>query len=74
MVPPQYDAMVAKLIVHAPTRERAIERQRRALGELVIEGIKTNADEQMRIISTPKFRGGQFGTSFIEEFECQKTT
>ncbi|MDR3301030.1 MAG: acetyl-CoA carboxylase biotin carboxylase subunit [Spirochaetaceae bacterium] len=67
MVPPYYDSLVAKLIVHSPTRERAIERMNRALGELCIEGIVTNRDEQMNIINHPVFRSGKFGTSFIEE-------
>jgi acetyl-CoA carboxylase biotin carboxylase subunit len=65
-VPPHYDSMVAKLIVHAPTRERALNRMDRALGELVIEGIKTNKEEQRRIINEETFRSGLFGTSYYE--------
>ena len=66
-VPPHYDSMVAKLIVHAPTRARALDRMGRALGELVIEGIKTNKDEQRRIIGEKVFRSGVFGTSYYEQ-------
>jgi acetyl-CoA carboxylase biotin carboxylase subunit len=68
-VPPYYDAMVAKLIVHSWTREAAIARMNRALNELHIEGIKTNRDEQITIINHPVFKSGKFGTSFIEELE-----
>jgi acetyl-CoA carboxylase biotin carboxylase subunit len=64
--PPYYDSMAAKLIVHAPTRNRALDRMDRALGELVIEGITTNRDEQRRIINEPVFRSGVFGTSYYE--------
>ncbi|MDR2521429.1 MAG: acetyl-CoA carboxylase biotin carboxylase subunit, partial [Spirochaetaceae bacterium] len=66
-VPPYYDAMVAKLIVHDATRERAIVRMDRCLGELRIDGIETNAREQRSIINHPVFRSGVFGTSFYEE-------
>jgi acetyl-CoA carboxylase biotin carboxylase subunit len=59
--------MVAKLIVHAPTRARALDRMERALGELVIEGIQTNKDEQRRITGEKIFRSGVFGTSYYEQ-------
>jgi acetyl-CoA carboxylase biotin carboxylase subunit len=65
-VPPHYDSMTAKLIVHAPSRERALDRMNRALGELIIEGIKTNIEEQRRIINEKVFRSGVFGTSYYE--------
>jgi acetyl-CoA carboxylase biotin carboxylase subunit len=68
-VPPFYDAMVAKLIVHAPTRERALARMDRALGELVIEGFPTNQKEQREIINNKTFRSGNYGTSFYEIFK-----
>jgi len=68
-VPPHYDSMVAKLIVHAPDRARAIARMDRALRELVIEGIKTNRDQQLRIINHAKFRSGNFGTYYYGEIE-----
>ncbi|MCA1949501.1 MAG: acetyl-CoA carboxylase biotin carboxylase subunit [Treponema sp.] len=68
-VPPHYDSMVAKLIVHGPTRERALARMNRALQELVIEGIKTNAIQQRWIINHEKFRSGQFGTAYYGEIE-----
>ncbi|MDR3325321.1 MAG: ATP-grasp domain-containing protein [Spirochaetaceae bacterium] len=68
-VSPYYDAMAAKLIVHSPARDMAIERMLRALRELRVEGIKTNRDEQIAIVSHPAFRSGQFDTSFIERLE-----
>ncbi len=68
-VPPHYDSMVGKLIVHGPTRERALARMDRALGELSIEGIKTNAQQQRWIINHPKFRSGDFGTAYYAEIE-----
>jgi acetyl-CoA carboxylase biotin carboxylase subunit len=70
-VPPHYDSMTAKLIVHAPDRRQALARMDRALSELKIEGIKTNIDEQRRIINDEIFRGGDFGTSFYEIFSAR---
>jgi acetyl-CoA carboxylase biotin carboxylase subunit len=71
-VPPYYDSMVAKLITYdtssSGARERALARMNRALDELVIEGIKTNIEEQRLIINHPVFRAGKFGTSFIENY------
>ncbi|MDL2229667.1 acetyl-CoA carboxylase biotin carboxylase subunit [Treponema sp. OttesenSCG-928-L16] len=66
-VPPHYDSMVAKLIVHAPDRAQALARMDRALFELSIEGIKTNKTQQQFIIRHPKFRSGDFGTSYYSE-------
>jgi acetyl-CoA carboxylase biotin carboxylase subunit len=68
-IPPHYDSMVAKLIVHAPNRDRAIVRMDRALGELRIEGITTNQSAQRRIINDRIFRSGDFGTSYYRNFE-----
>jgi acetyl-CoA carboxylase biotin carboxylase subunit len=66
-VPPFYDSMVAKLIVHDSNRARAAAKMSRALDELVIEGIGTNRDRQKRIIGDAKFRSGRFGTHYYEE-------
>jgi acetyl-CoA carboxylase biotin carboxylase subunit len=66
-VPPHYDSMVAKLIVHGKNRDRALERMSRALEELRIEGIKTNQAQQQWLIKHKTFRSGQFGTSFYGE-------
>ena len=67
-VPPFYDSMIAKVIVHARTRELAIARMRRALEAMVIEGIKTTIPLHLKIMDDPKFRAGDFSTKFMEEF------
>jgi acetyl-CoA carboxylase biotin carboxylase subunit len=68
VVPPYYDSMIAKLIVHARTRELAIARMHRALSAMVIEGIKTTIPLQIRIMEDPKFQAGDFSTKFMEDF------
>ncbi|MCL2880331.1 MAG: acetyl-CoA carboxylase biotin carboxylase subunit [Treponema sp.] len=68
-VPPYYDSMVAKLIVHSVNRNRALDRMNRALGELNIEGIVTNKAQQQWIINDTKFRSGNFGTAYYGSIE-----
>ncbi|HEX8735113.1 MAG TPA: acetyl-CoA carboxylase biotin carboxylase subunit [Pyrinomonadaceae bacterium] len=68
VVPPYYDSMIAKLIVHARTRELAIARMRRALEAMVIEGIKTTIPLHLKIMNDEKFQAGDFSTKFMEEF------
>jgi len=68
-VPPYYDSMIAKLIVHARTRELAIARMQRALEMMVIEGIKTTIPLHQRIMANEKFQQGDFSTKFMEEFQ-----
>ncbi len=65
-IPPYYDSMIAKVIVHGATREEAIAKMMRALHEFVIEGIDTNIDFQESILNHPEYRQGTFDTSFIE--------
>src|SRR5262245_19152970 len=65
-VPPNYDSLVAKLLVHQPTREEAIRVMRRALGEFVVEGIKTTVPIHQKIFNTSAFVDGQVDTTFIE--------
>jgi len=67
-VPPFYDSMIAKVIVHARTRELAIARMRRALDAMVIEGIKTTIPLHLKIMDDPKFQAGEISTAFMEEF------
>lgn len=67
-VPPYYDSMIAKLIVHARTRELAIKRMKRALDMLVIEGIKTTIPLHLEIMDDENFQKGNFSTKFMEEF------
>ena len=65
---PFYDSMVAKIIVHAPNRLQAIRRMRRALEELVIDGIDTGADLAHLILYHPDYLKGNYNTSFIENY------
>ena len=66
-VPQYYDSMIAKLIVHAPTRNEAISRMESALNECVIEGIKTTIPFLKNIISNPDFINGDIHTGFIDK-------
>lgn len=68
-VPPYYDSMIAKLIVHARTRELAIARMQRALDMMVVEGIKTTIPLHKKIMADERFRSGDFSTKFMEDFE-----
>jgi acetyl-CoA carboxylase biotin carboxylase subunit len=68
-VPPYYDSMIAKLIVHARTRELAIARMQRALDMMVVEGIKTTIPLHKKIMADERFRKGDFSTKFMEEFQ-----
>jgi acetyl-CoA carboxylase biotin carboxylase subunit len=67
-VTPFYDSMIAKVIVHARTRELAIARMKRALEAMVIEGIKTTVPLHLKIMDDPRFRAGDIGTDFMEYF------
>ncbi len=62
-----YDPLLAKLIVHAPTRGEAIMRMRRALRELQIEGIRTTQPFHLAVMDEPDFRTGQLSIRYIEE-------
>ncbi|HWO56943.1 MAG TPA: acetyl-CoA carboxylase biotin carboxylase subunit [bacterium] len=67
-IPPFYDSLVAKLIVHGKTRDEALTKMQRALGEFVIEGIHTTIDFHKRVIASAEFRSGHFDTTFVERF------
>jgi acetyl-CoA carboxylase biotin carboxylase subunit len=69
-VPPNYDPLVAKLIVHAPTRAQAIAKMRRALSETLIAGIRTNIPLHQRILGHPAFAEGRFSTRFLDELQA----
>ena len=71
-VPPYYDSMVAKLIVHAPSRKEAINRMLGALDECVIEGIKTIIPYQKQILLDENFQKGEINTSFLNNFQYKK--
>ncbi len=67
-VPPYYDSMVAKLIVHAPTRLDAIDRMRRALDEFAVVGIQTTIPLHQRIVDDAAFRAGDYTIHWLEKF------
>ena len=66
-VPQTYDSMLAKIIVHANTREECIQKMKSALGECVIEGIDTNIDFLLQILENKDFVENHYDTSFIEK-------
>ena len=68
-IPPNYDSMIAKIIVSGQSREEVITRMKRALQEFVIEGIKTTIPFHIRLMDDPGFQAGQFTTQFLETFD-----
>ena len=71
-IPPYYDSMIAKIIVHGRDRQEAIARMRRTLEMTVIEGIKTSIPLHLRILAEPDFVAGRLSTSFMERFIVEK--
>ncbi|MBI1389482.1 MAG: acetyl-CoA carboxylase biotin carboxylase subunit [bacterium] len=67
VVPPYYDSLLAKLCVHGKTREEAVARMRRALGEMVVEGIPTTIALHQVILEDKRFLSGDFHTSYLDE-------
>lgn len=67
-VPPHYDSMIAKVIVHARTRDLAVARMRRALEAMVIEGVHTTNPLHREIMVDEEFRSGNYSTKFMEQF------
>jgi acetyl-CoA carboxylase biotin carboxylase subunit len=70
-IPPNYDSMIAKLIVSARTREEAIVKMRRALEEFVIEGVHTTIPLQLQIMNDKNFIEGKFTTAFMNTFHIK---
>jgi acetyl-CoA carboxylase biotin carboxylase subunit len=68
VIPPFYDSLVAKLIVHGSDRAEAILRMQRALDMFIVEGIYTSIPLQQRILADPDFQAGRFDTNFIKRF------
>ena len=66
-IPPNYDSLIAKLIVHQPTREEAIACMMRALGELDIDGVKTGISVHQKVLTNHNFIRGKVHTSFLED-------
>ena len=71
-VPSNYDSMIAKLIVHASSRDQAIARMSRALGEYMITGIKTTIPFQQEIMRHKDFINGQYDTGFVEKMLAER--
>ncbi|GAB2997481.1 acetyl-CoA carboxylase biotin carboxylase subunit [Cyclobacterium sediminis] len=72
VIPPNYDSMIAKLIVSAQSREEVIVRMKRALEEFVIDGIKTTIPFHLALLEDPEFNGGNFTTKFLDDFDFSK--
>ncbi len=70
-IPPNYDSMIAKLIVTAQTREEAINKMRRALDEFVIEGVKTTIPFHRQLMENPDYVAGNYTTKFMEDFKME---
>lgn len=70
-IPPNYDSMIAKLIVTAQSREEAINKMKRALDEFVIEGIKTTIPFHRQLMEEPDYVSGNYTTKFMESFEMK---
>ena len=68
VIPPYYDSMIAKLIVHASTRGEAIMRMQRSLDEFIIEGVKTTIPMHKTILADPDFQKGDISTNFMERY------
>ena len=73
-IPPYYDSMIAKIIVHGRDRQEAIARMRRTLEMTVIEGIKTSIPLHLKIIADADFVAGRLGTGFMERYLTEKKT
>ncbi len=72
VVPPYYDSLIAKLIVHGADRAEAIAKMERALSQFVVQGIDTSISLHQEIFQDPGFRVGEFDTKFMERFLAQK--
>lgn len=70
-IPPNYDSMIAKVIVSGQSREEVITRMKRALQEFVIEGVKTTIPFHIRLMDDASFKSGQFTTKFLETFDFE---
>jgi acetyl-CoA carboxylase biotin carboxylase subunit len=66
-IPPYYDSMVGKLIVHGRNRDECIRRMRRAIGETVVEGVKTTLPLQLWIMEQPEFTSGEYNIHWLEK-------
>jgi acetyl-CoA carboxylase biotin carboxylase subunit len=68
-IPPHYDSMIAKIIVHGRDRQEAIARMKRTLEMSVVEGIRTSIPLHLKILNDPDFVAGRLTTHFMERFQ-----
>ena len=66
-IPPTYDSMIAKIIVHGKDRNESIAKMKSSIAELVVEGIKTNTDFILKILEDEDFKNNNYDTSFISK-------
>jgi len=71
VISPYYDSMIAKVIVHSPTRKAAISRMRRALEMMIVEGIKTNIPLHYKILQDEDFINGDYDTNFMTRYDLR---
>jgi acetyl-CoA carboxylase biotin carboxylase subunit len=71
-IPPYYDSLIAKVIVHGRDRQEAIARMRRTLEMTVIEGIRTSIPLHLRILADPDFQAGRLSTAFMDRYQASK--
>jgi len=72
MIPPNYDSMIAKLIVYGRTREGCIMRLKRALEEMVVEGPKTNIPLHQALLKEPDILNGDYSIKWLEEWLAER--
>ncbi len=70
-ISPYYDSMIAKLIVHAPTRDEAIMKMKWALAEFIVDGVETNIDFQLALVRDETFQSGKYTNRFLENFKFE---
>ena len=73
VVPPYYDSLIAKLIVHGVDRAEAIAKMERALSQFVVQGIDTSIPLHQAIFADEDFRAGEFDTKFMERFLAKRS-
>ncbi len=71
-VPPHYDSLIGKLIVHGETRDVALARMRFALESFIIEGVPTTIPFLLELLSEPRFAAGEFDTKFLERWMAER--
>ena len=72
IISPYYDSMIAKLICRAHTRDECIAKMKRALGEFIIEGVKTTVPFHKQLMDDERFKSGKFHTGFLNDFELKE--